>query len=242
MKKSLSSFKNVPYFVKGILLLMSLFCSLQCYRLSAGEAVNLLDNPGAETQIPASQAVTDFSLNYFLNNDKLDLSDTVPEGWGLFASADTKVKWGSSDKEFHSGKFSCFLTLVDPLKMNQAWLFERILLGKAGNAGGKFAIKVAPNTEYTYSFWVKGDIEKFCVEVFTWNTDEGNKSGMKVAYTNRTEETVGAEWKQITGNIKPAADAKRMAVGIRILAAKPGQSIFVDDAVISVKAAAEPVK
>jgi hypothetical protein len=204
---------------------------------AADPVPNLLDNPGAEAQIPAAQVKADLPLGYFLNNHFLELADTAPEGWGLFSSADTKIKWGATDKEAHSGKYSCFLTLVDPLGKDTGWLFERILLGKSNGYSGEKAIPVSPRTMYEYSFWVKGDASKINVETFTWSTDDGNKAGMKFAYTSHANEAIGAEWKQIAGTFMPPADARRMAVAIRMLSAKPGQTLYVDDAVISVKAA-----
>lgn len=220
--------KNALNFSKGTALLMSLFLSCQ---LSAQEAVNLLDNPSAETQIAAAKCTSEINFNYMMNNDFLDIAENVPEGWGAYLNGETKVKWGSSDKEFHSGKYSCFMTLVDPLKSG-ADHYDCILLGKSNGYSGDKAIKVETGTSYKYSFWIKGDVEKISLRLFTWNTEKAEKESMK-AEGLKWNVTVTGTWTQIEGTFTPKEGVKKMVFGISIGNAKTGQSIFVDDGVIS---------
>jgi hypothetical protein len=242
MKEALYSLKNALNVSRGIKLLMSLslFCSLQCYRLSAEEPVNLVENPDAETQITAAKFTGEINENYMLNNDFLEIADNVPEGWGLYLNAETKVKWGSTDKEFHSGKYSCFMTLVDPLKSGASH-YDCIVLSKTNGATGEKAIKAEPGATYKYSFWIKGDMEKVTIRLFKWNTDSADKMEWEGL---RYDVPVTKEWTEIKGSATPAATVKKFAIGIDIGNAKAGQSLYVDDAVISksVAPAAAPVK
>jgi hypothetical protein len=192
-----------------------------------GTAVNFLCNPGAEKQIPAAQ--TTLSLWNAMTHGRLELSDTVPEDWGVCSDWNLKILWGATDKEAHSGRYSCFLKVLDRLTGKDTDpLRVRIMFGKS-NGSGKQAMKPEPEKEYFYSFWVKGDVQEIEVRVFIWSDDEGKKLIWAPALT--TSE-LGAEWKQISGTFKPPANAKRMVVTVRVLKAKAGQSVYVDDAVV----------
>lgn len=231
MRKVHFSLKNISNVVRGILLsgAFSLSCFFPCYWLSAEEPVNLLENPGAEKSLAAAQ--TPFNLWYMLTNDFVELADTVPEGWGVCGCGYSKISWGTTDKEAHSGEKSCFLKVLDRLKEKDTdRLRVRIILGKSSGQTGEQAMKVESGKEYFYSFWMKGDVESINVEIFTWITDEGKT--LTARPTSHMNETVGADWKQISGIFKPGNDAKTMAVAIGVLKAKAGQTIYVDDAVV----------
>src|SRR5512140_1493628 len=65
---------------------------------------NLVENPGAETQLPAAQLLLNpTALWNSLSQGRLDLADTVPQGWGVGGSWNFKFLWGATDKEAHSG-------------------------------------------------------------------------------------------------------------------------------------------
>jgi carbohydrate binding protein with CBM4/9 domain len=231
--KSFGKFRNITILIS--LTLSSLLLSSQ---LSADDAVvNLLTNPGAETQIPAGKFISEINFKYMMSNDFIDFSDNVPEGWGAYVNAETKVKWGQTDKEFHSGKYSCFMTLVDSLKSGASH-YDCIVLSKTNGSNGEKTIKVEPGATYKYSFWIKGDMGKVTIRLFTWNTDDAKKmkwKGLKYGVS------VTKEWTEIKGVITPVGAVKKFAIGIDIGNAKAGQSLYIDDAVIS-KASATPVK
>ena len=208
---------------------------------------NLMVNPGAEGIIQDSEK------RFFIV-----CGGKLPHGWGwgAFLSAGKGI-WGVTDKEAHSGKYSAFLTFKEFMcGMVKGEYMEiaamGLLLGESNVYTGKYAIQAQPDTTYTFSFWLKGNIPSLHFQIKDWDTGKtdqyatsrvGIKGLKKDGSTVKKHPRHGykiiptSEWSQYTGKFTTLSTTEKFAIYIGFntpMFLASHQTFYVDDVTISV--------
>ena len=233
---------------------------------SQNPSVNLIPNPGAEEIMPGKDfppPQTDFVKQRvcYLNPGAL-----VPGHWGAFAPryGGGVGLWGATDKEAHSGSNSAYLTFTGFEKWTDNWkppvptVNMTLFTGAPNGYEGATAISVQPNTDYTFSFWFKGNVPAVAVKINGWNSETGayntveslpishprkNGIGIRDHHYTRGGATIlmnslfpSSTWTYYSGSFRTGPNIRRVALGFAIENTRllqPDQAIYVDDVTLS---------
>ncbi len=191
---------------------------------------NLAQNPGAEKLVPKKQ------YGKFTNLAKGD--DMLPPGWGVYVG-DGIGAWGVSEENPHGGKNCVYIKYVKPRKPGGIGAMGVTLPEYSGLTG----IPCKPNTDYEISFWVRGDVPMIKVSTLMHSKSGKNKPGCpEIVRVNgrlipkaRFGIPISEQWQQVTARVQTYHDTDRFIVLIMFanpVDTKPGQQIYVDDAII----------
>lgn len=192
------------------------------------ENLNIFGNCSAEKQVLPETVKNGFN---FVNTE---FTGTIPENWGSFNGSNLcSIQMGSSNVA-HSGKFSCFLKVI-ACPDKKIPLYVYLMIGNTDGYDGKSAIIVNPDTEYAYSFWLKGNIDEIGLTLFTWSTTSGTKKRCELIPLTSSSNKITNEWTKIAGTFKTSFGIDRIAIGVQIIHPMPEHTVFVDDVLICEK-------
>jgi hypothetical protein len=227
-------------------ILIVLLASLACMPVIGGEVVHSTD---AETVINQKDYPVKKRMGVRCPGGK------VAKGWGVYRGAG-KAVWGVTGKEAHSGKHSVFLTFKDWLvrkKDKRELASFAILVGESNGYTGEHAIPAKPNTQYSFSFWLKGNVSFVALSAMGWNS-KGKRVVIPVHQARRNGLGIRThrgvlinpnpfKWENFTGEFTTPKDITTMVLRIVVnnpVLFQPEQTIYLDDAVIKMNK--EPVK
>jgi len=124
---------------------------------------NLISNPGIENVIATEEAKKLISVEQHQGNILyfgLIPSTMLPREWFPYSGGGYGV-WGATDEQAHSGKYSIFLLFKDFQKYQGSDIISLFLHTQQ--------VEVEPDTEYEFSFWIKGNIPIVTIRGFLWN-------------------------------------------------------------------------
>ncbi len=179
----------------------------------------------------------------------------LPPGWGKHVG-NGRAKFGVTSETSHSGKNSAYATLTKWGKNRKGDPDANfgIMLGKTNGGNGSEALPVEPDSTYCFSFWMKGNLPRVSVRVFTWKSPEANVKSRKINHPVKEPVNLyidGAamkqptlrrgigikpdpdKWHQYQGTFLTGPETTRAAVRIGISYPKNmkiGDIIYIDDA------------
>ncbi|OQA84015.1 MAG: hypothetical protein BWY31_02636 [Lentisphaerae bacterium ADurb.Bin242] len=196
------------------------------------EPVNLMNNPGAEETISAQEY-----LKMFPSTKALQFTEKVPAGWGTF-SGPSFLKWGISTQEKYSGNSSACLEWVTGTNIPVPKGEKRFFYTYAGSTDGlvgTHGIDVKPNTEYVYSFMVKGYVGEIIVRLVCWDKALANSAKGRRTYARAGVFTSSSVWMKIAGTFKTGPEDDKMVLGLQASDMKEGDRFYVDEGFIAEK-------
>jgi len=160
-----------------ILFSLILFCIGYCE-----ERINFISSPGAEEE----------KLNKF----------RLPSGWGKYTGSG-KAEFGISNDEFHSGKKSVYLKVLDYYfneKTGKKTINVGIVLGESNGYNSDGAFEGKSGNTYYFSFWVKmkNIYKPLSIVPIVWDEVSGKRILYKAKIINGPVISVD-EWKQFKG-------------------------------------------
>jgi len=155
-----------------------------------------------------------------------------PVGFGYYEGCG-KATWGRTNVTSHSGRYSAFLKGT---KYEENYLNIALVIGDSDGYRGANAFTCSPNTEYSFSFWVKGNFKNVKVAVTQWKTDE---APLEDRVSQRITTFVPTpRWTRIEGRFTTHQQAKKFVLILKA-SGKPEEMnlgvIYVDDVVIKKK-------
>ena len=165
-----------------------------------------------------------------IRNPSAETVDAVgrPVGWAHYEN--TPDEWGTTDKEFHSGRCCAFLRVVD--FGDDDYATTGMAVGETDGYTAPNGLPVKPNTRYHISFYLAGYGFKRPITVAPW--------GFKTDGSGRDRDFAGVdvlpapEWKRYNGTFTTKAKTQRVVLmffvyGLHDRDVDEGATFFVDD-------------
>lgn len=206
------------------------------------EKTNLIVNPGIEDVIETEEArklIPEEQHRREIQYFQLAPGRLLPREWLPYSGGGYGI-WGATDEQAHSGKYSIFLTFKNFHKSQDKDMAVLFINTKP--------VEVEPDTEYEFSFWIKGNIPLISIKGFIWNEKEERisletsglikglrKDGISQRGMQKGGVVIapGEQWSQYSLIIKTTVDSKRLQMRIGLdnmnQPLVPGQTIYVDD-------------
>jgi len=197
---------SVLWIILGVSVLLSPF---------KGEAKTIFEVPDNIVENPSAE----------------EIGGDMPLKWGRYVG-NGSFKFGFTDEEAHSGKYSAYLTVL-ALGENDG-LNAAIMVGDTNGYDGARAYECKEKTEYFYAFYAKAKDPndfKAPLRVLLWCWKEGFTAKDRV-FPPLTNVTLTSEWKRYEGSFVTPEGAKRCALGIGPFgrkAAEVGATFYLDD-------------
>jgi hypothetical protein len=169
--------------------------------------------------------------------------DGLPTGWGLYTGAG-RLRLSSSQTEKHSGRQSACLEMLEwhAPKDGKADAKGRhisggIVLAPNNRYSAQGAIPCAPGSNYTFSFWYKGDVASATVGATGWpSADAGDKKRIEINVAGGTL-LPGPEWKKCVGRFRIPDGVRCFVLHVSIGGQKDkgyalNKKIYIDDVAI----------
>jgi len=185
------------------------------------------------------QSVMAFANGNLIQNPSAEEGTRFPSGWGRWKGAG-KIDWGATADDSHSGAQSAYIkTLTFGEIKGQNYVGGALIVGGNMCKGvtGEMAISCKPNTEYTFSFWAKGDVPWFDVKVLGWKTETASKSDRQGIVTSVGRIRPGTEWKEYKGTFTTIDNTKKAVLVFYVMGYEDegmttGKTLYIDDVTI----------
>ncbi len=165
------------------------------------------------------------------NVDKLAQSaPAVPADFGVFIEKGTKVIWGFTGDERFGGSGSCFFRyLPDDPGDGKKWRYNMLILGNTNRFRGGNAVRVKPDTNYVYSYYIKGNVAMIDPCLFFWPEGKADDSQARIDTRKNLNRRIPLSntWRRHTGYFRTPQNAGYMALGLSPALGKAGEGFWI---------------
>lgn len=154
----------------------------------------------------------------------------IPAHFGVYLEKGTKAKWGFTKDEKFGGGGSCFFRyLPDDPGDGKKWRYNMLILGNDNRFRGSNAFRIKPNTDYVYSYYIKGNLDMIDPLLIFWPEEKADDSRARIDTRKGLNRRIplSETWRRHSGYFRTPDNAGYMALALSPSLGKPRDAFWI---------------